>query len=167
VTTRLAHQTQKTAGIPNAMRTATIAAVSGGVVTLSIAGGEISSGVGVLESYVPVVGDVVAVFRQDSSWLVVGSIGTNGIAAKASVNGTVNMSFSAVNNATVAVSYGVSFPVAPMVVTNIDSGAGATARWVSRAINITATGFTMFVFAADSATNTWSNVPVSWSATAR
>lgn len=69
---KLAHQTQKAAGISNGMRTATIAAVSGGVVTLSINGGEFSSGVGVLASYTPVAGDVVAVFRQDSSWLVLG-----------------------------------------------------------------------------------------------
>lgn len=74
MTTRLAHQTQKTAGISNGMRTATITAVVSGNPTLSIAGGLISSGVGVLASYTPVVGDVVAVFRQDSSWLVLGKV---------------------------------------------------------------------------------------------
>jgi len=71
-TTRLAHQTQKTSGIPNGMRTATIAATN--PVTLSITGGTFSAGVGVLASYTPVVGDTVAVFRQDSSWLVLGAI---------------------------------------------------------------------------------------------
>lgn len=74
MSTRLAHQTQKTAGIGNGMRTATIAAVSGGVVTISVAGGQFSDGVGVLASYTPVVGHVVAVFRQDSSWLVLGRV---------------------------------------------------------------------------------------------
>jgi hypothetical protein len=72
VTTKLAHQTQKTAGIPNGMRTATIAAVSGSAITISVAGGQISSGVGVVTSYAPIVGDTVAVFRQDSSWLILG-----------------------------------------------------------------------------------------------
>ena len=75
MSTRLAHQTQKTAGIPNGMRTATVAAVTGGAngtVTLSVSGGEFTSGVGVVTSYAPRVGDVVAVFRQDSSWLVLG-----------------------------------------------------------------------------------------------
>lgn len=72
MTTRLAHQTQKTAGIPNGMRTATITAVSGTSVTISVSGGEFTAGVGVLTSYAPVVGDVVAVFRQDSSWLILG-----------------------------------------------------------------------------------------------
>lgn len=72
MSTRLAHQTQKTAGIPNGMRTATVSAT--GPLTISVAGGLISSGVGVLASYTPVVGDVVAVFRQDSSWLVLGKL---------------------------------------------------------------------------------------------
>lgn len=69
---KLAHQTQKAAGIGNGMRTATVAAVSGTSVTISVAGGQFTSGVGVVTSYAPVVGDTVAVFRQDSSWLVLG-----------------------------------------------------------------------------------------------
>lgn len=72
MTTKLAHQTQKAAGIPNGMRTATIAAVSGSAITISVSGGQFSSGVGVVTSYAPVVGDTVAVFRQDSSWLILG-----------------------------------------------------------------------------------------------
>lgn len=79
---RLAAQTQKAAGIPNGMRTATIAAVSSTGVTLSVSGGLITAGVGVLGSYSPVVGDTVAVFRQDSSWLILGQstpVGAGGI----------------------------------------------------------------------------------------
>lgn len=72
MTAKLAHQTQKSAGIPNGMRTAIVKAVSGTAVTISVSGGTFSSGVGVLTSYAPVVGDVVAVFRQDSSWLILG-----------------------------------------------------------------------------------------------
>lgn len=78
MTTKLAQQTQKTAGIPNGMRTATIAAVSSTGVTLSVAGGTITNGVGVLGSYSPVVGDTVAVFRQDSSWLILGQTSPTG-----------------------------------------------------------------------------------------
>jgi hypothetical protein len=74
VSTKLAHQTQKTAGIPNGLRTATVTAVNGSAVTISVAGGSFTSGVGVLASYAPSVGDVVAVFRQDSAWLVLGSV---------------------------------------------------------------------------------------------
>jgi hypothetical protein len=72
VTTKLAHQTQKAAGIPNGMRTATVTAVSGSAVTISVSGGQFTAGVGVVTSYAPIVGDVVAVFRQDSSWLILG-----------------------------------------------------------------------------------------------
>jgi len=72
MTTKLAHQTQKVAGIPNGMRTATITAVSSSSITITISGGEFTAGVGVITSYAPIVGDVVAVFRQDSSWLILG-----------------------------------------------------------------------------------------------
>lgn len=74
MTTKLAHQTQKTAGIGNGMRTATVAAVSGSDLTISVAGGQFTEGVGVVTSYTPIVGDTVAVFRQDSSWLVLGPV---------------------------------------------------------------------------------------------
>jgi hypothetical protein len=72
VSTKLPHQVQKSAGIPNGMRTATVTAVGGGAVTISVSGGSFSSGVGVVTSYAPRVGDTVAVFRQDSSWLILG-----------------------------------------------------------------------------------------------
>lgn len=74
MSTKLPHQVQKSAGIPNGMRTATIAAVSGSAVTITLAGGSFTSGVGVVTSYEPIVGDTVAVFRQDSSWLILGPI---------------------------------------------------------------------------------------------
>lgn len=73
---RLAAQTQKTAGIPNGMRTATITAVAATGITISVSGGTFTAGVGVVTSYVPIVGDVVAVFRQDSSWLILGRTST-------------------------------------------------------------------------------------------
>ena len=72
MTTKLPHQVQKTSGIPNGMRTATITAVSGTSITINVSGGNFTAGVGVVTSYGPVVGDVVAVFRQDSSWLILG-----------------------------------------------------------------------------------------------
>lgn len=72
MSTKLAHQTQKTAGIPNGMRTATITAVSSSAITINVSGGTFTAGVGVVTSYAPIVGDTVAVFRQDSSWLILG-----------------------------------------------------------------------------------------------
>lgn len=72
---RVAQAIQKAAGLPNGMRTATVTAVSGRSVTLSVAGSPINQGIGLLKSYTPAVGDTVAVFKQDSSWLVLGAIG--------------------------------------------------------------------------------------------
>jgi len=164
--TRGAAQIQKTAGIPNGMRTATIAAVNGGVVTISINGGQFTSGVGVLESYTPVVGDTVAVFRQDSSWLVLGSIAASLIATRGQLTGTVLVSFTGTTNST-ATTFGGTFPTAPVVTTNIDVATNATLRWSTRAISVSTTGFTVYSFACDNVSNTWSNVAVSWVATAR
>lgn len=118
MTTKLAHQTQKTAGIPNGMRTATVTAVSGGVVTISVAGGSFSSGVGVLGSYAPHVGDTVAVFRQDSSWLILGSAAvvgatrrvgtTSGITDAAATSGTTEL---VINTVTVDVVQGQTYRI--------------------------------------------------------
>jgi hypothetical protein len=72
MTTKLAHGVQKAAGVGNGMRTATITAVSSSGITISVAGGQITAGVGVVTSYAPIVGDNVAVFRQDSSWMILG-----------------------------------------------------------------------------------------------
>ena len=89
----------------------------------------------------------------------------NGSPYLAGQAGSVNMSFTALGSSTVAVTFPVAFAVGvtPIVTTNINSGTGATAQWHSRAINITNTGFTMFVFVA-SGTSTWANIPVQWNA---
>lgn len=169
MTTKLAHQTQRAVGIGNGMRTATIAAVSGNVVTLSVNGGLFSSGVGVLDSYTPQVGDTVAVFRQDSSWLVMGAISppASGLSPRNIQTGTTLVSFaSAASNAPgLAVLFPVPFPVAPVVHTNIDSG--AIGKWTTHAINTTTVGFSIFAISTDGVVLAWSNVPVSWTATAR
>lgn len=166
MTTRLAHQTQKAAGISNGLRTATVSSLV--PLTLSMNGGNFSSGVGVVGSYTPKVGDTVAVFRQDSAWLILGATnGDSGLWPRNQVTGQTLVSLTAVASFTMSVPYGASFPIAPAVVTNIDSGSGTTARWVSRAINAGPSSFTLFVFSADAVVGTWSNIPVSWVATAR
>jgi hypothetical protein len=71
VTTKLAHQTQKTAGIPNGLRAATVSAVGPNGITLSISGADVGP-FACLDTMLPVVGDVVSVFRQDSSWVILG-----------------------------------------------------------------------------------------------
>lgn len=158
---KLAHQTQKVAGIGNGMRTATIAAVSGSTVTLSVAGGQFSQGVGVLGSYAPVVGDTVAVFRQDSSWLILGAIGFPG-----KVTGSTTVSPAAVASVAVAVSFGATFAVAPVVTTNVAAGAGAARTWISQAISVTTTGFLLRVSDGGGTAGTWTGA-IDWVATAR
>lgn len=165
MSTKLAQQTQKTAGIGNGMRTATIAAVS--PLTLSVNGGQFSSGVGVLSTYVPVVGDVVAVFRQDSSWLVLGAIGASlGPQPRGSLTGTELVSFTAASSFLQPVSFSLVFPAAPVVTTDINSQLGVTNPWITEATVVTPTGFTIWCRSGGVAA-TWSNVPVDWVATAR
>lgn len=76
--------------------------------------------------------------------------------------GTVLVSFTTLNSSTAAVSFGFTFPAIPTIVTNLDSGAGSTARWETRAISATTTGFTMFVYQSQANTGTWVDIPVSW-----
>lgn len=164
---KLAHQTQKTAGIGNGMRTATIAAVNGNAVTLSISGGLITSGVGVLDSYTPAVGDVVAVFRQDSSWLVMGAITppASGMGPRNIQTGSLTVAISAAISSVTPVTFPVPFPVAPVVMTNFESA--TIFRTATRPINITNVGFQVYTFTTEAINQTFSGQPVSWTATAR
>jgi hypothetical protein len=56
--------------------------------------------------------------------------------------------------------------VIPFVTCNINSGSGTTARWVSRAISVSNTGFSIFSFRTDAADAAvaWAAIPVAWSA---
>lgn len=76
--------------------------------------------------------------------------------------GTIAITFASAVSATAVVNFGFTFPATPTVVTNIDSGAGATARWESRAISITTTGFTMFVYQSQAIAVAWTDIPVSY-----
>ena len=81
--------------------------------------------------------------------------------------GTVLFTFVAQGSFTIVVNFGFTFPTAPTVMTNLDTGSGVAARWISRAISITTTGFTAFVHSADATTDTWTDIPMSWVATYR
>lgn len=76
--------------------------------------------------------------------------------------GTVSVTFAALSATTVVVNFGFTFPTAPTVVTNIDSGSGSTARWETRAITITTTGFTLFAYQSQAVAGSWTDIPVSW-----
>lgn len=80
--------------------------------------------------------------------------------------GTELVNFSNQEAFTQAVVFDQPFDSAPRVFPNIDTGAGVAARWQSRAINITATGFTLFVFSSEpNDPSSWGDVAVSWLAT--
>lgn len=76
--------------------------------------------------------------------------------------GAVGITFAAATSFSANVNFGFTFPGIPKVVTNIDTGAGATARWESRAITVTTTGFTMFVYQSQATAGSWTDVPVNW-----
>jgi hypothetical protein len=79
----------------------------------------------------------------------------------------VLVSFTSQTSWTQTVNFPEAYPAVPTGVhTEILSGAGPTARWDTRAIGITATGFTLFCYITDLANSavTWSNVPVYWEA---
>ncbi|MFD5266760.1 hypothetical protein [Streptomyces sp. NPDC058335] len=82
--------------------------------------------------------------------------------------GIVLVSFTSLTSFTQTVTFPEAFPAVPTGVdTEIQSGAGPTARWDTRAITVTSTGFTLFCYVTDaaSAAATWASVPVFWRAT--
>lgn len=90
-----------------------------------------------------------------------------GIQYRAVQSGTVSVSFTSQLNHTVAVAFPIAFPSVPMVSTNINSAAGETGQWYSRAFGISTTGFTLQLNRTDLdvGAQTWSSIPVQWSAT--
>lgn len=94
----------------------------------------------------------------------------DGVTSKRIVQvGTESVSFTTLSSFTQAVTFPVPYDtgVVPIVTTNISTGSGSTTRWASRAITVTNTGFTLFVFKTDAADAavTWASVPVQWMAT--
>ncbi|MGW3330623.1 hypothetical protein ACWDF9_08785 [Streptomyces rubiginosohelvolus] len=79
---------------------------------------------------------------------------------------TVLVSFTSQTSYTQAVTFPEPFPTAPIMNAEIASGSGTTGRFEARTINVSATGFTLFVLLTDTAegADTWSNVPVHWTA---
>lgn len=100
--------------------------------------------------------NTVAVLKTDNDfWILEHKVAR-------SESGNVSFTFTSQTSQTFVVTFGTPFPSAPnMVDTDINSGSGSTAGWNSRAFNITATGFTLFVFGSVS---TWTNVQVLWMA---
>jgi hypothetical protein len=81
--------------------------------------------------------------------------------------GSVSLTFASAVSFTQVVNFGFTFPGVPQVYGNINSGVGATARWVARPINVTTTDFTMFVFSGNAVAAAWTDIPVNWMAVYR
>lgn len=146
--TGLAEAIQGAVGQPSSVRIGIVESIRPPVVT---AQGVPFEDVGFIGSYLPVVGDTVALLGQCSdtgsdpaSWLVIGSVNANPITELQA--GQISMTVAAAASATQVVTFPQPFAVAPAIATNITSGAAATANWGSRAITVSATGFTMFIF---------------------
>lgn len=105
---------------------------------------------------------VAVIYVPPTGYYIVGYVSNPGHGFRQTENRINSVSFTALSSTTVNVVFTHSFSTAPVIMTNINSGAGATAQWHSRAINITATGFQLFLFGPGA--STWSNVAVQWTA---
>lgn len=96
-------------------------------------------------------------------------LGTDGglfVHVPPSLQNVETISFTNVTSFTRNITFTTPFTTVPHVSVNINSGAGPTARWGARAITVSTTGFTLFLFSgALGETGTWASVPVSWKAT--
>lgn len=106
-------------------------------------------------------GLVASSFVSSPSYLVPGTAGL-----RPAQRGTEIISFTSQTSFTVSVVFPVAFSAMPVVTTNINSGDGSTARWGSRAISVSPTGFTLFLFRGDGTdpAATWSGISVQWMA---
>lgn len=76
---------------------------------------------------------------------------------------TVNVSFSIRSNYSMTVNFPAnSFTTVPQVTTNIASGSGDTLGWISRATQVSATGFTLYLYSTSGTPRAWSSIPVMW-----
>lgn len=83
-------------------------------------------------------------------------------------NGQFLISFAPIATVTVTVLFADTFSAVPQVECNIDSIAGVTSLWHARAVTITTSQFTYFLFQGQGvAGGTWTNIPVSWTAQER
>lgn len=79
--------------------------------------------------------------------------------------GSVSVSFTTQTSFDVVVNFGFTFAAPPRVTAQIASNVAATQGWQARALSVTTTAFTLRVWAqSGGAAQTWSGVPVTWTA---
>lgn len=114
-----------------------------------------------LASYLPIVGDTVAMIRQDATWLILGRTTRQDTGGWPQYQaGTVDMTAVATNVVTTPVVFATAFRSVPAVATNINSGSGSVVGWISRATSVSVTGFTLYIAGG---VNSFT-VPVQWQA---
>lgn len=94
------------------------------------------------------IGDVVALLRQDQTWLVLGRV--SGSTFPQYQAGYVPVTVTAATSATGPLVFARPFAAPPAVTIGLSSAPGSTSGWGIRAINITTTGFTWFIFGTSS-----------------
>lgn len=106
---------------------------------------------GSLASYNPRSGDVVTLLRQEGTWLILGLNTSPTSGAYPSFQaGYVAVSVTAATSNTGTKTFEIPFRNPPAVTIGLSSAPGATSQWHVRAINITETGFTWFIFGPSS-----------------
>lgn len=163
----LVNQVASIAGQPATVRIGRIASINPVTVTVQ---DTVFSNVGYIQGWTFHEGETVALLGQSNasgsdpaSWLVLPASGATPLGYQAGVE---EISFTNLMSFTQVVVFPQAFPTGmkPNVHLNIDSGAGATSQWHPRAISITNTQFTIFVFSGAGVNSTWSNIPVAWTA---
>lgn len=81
--------------------------------------------------------------------------------------GQISMTFVSVTSSTASVNFGFTFPGVPRVATNLNNTGTGTSLWATRGVDITTTGFTMYVFRTNNVAGSWTDIPVEWIATYR
>lgn len=77
--------------------------------------------------------------------------------------GSVSLSWTNANQASLAVTFPFAFSSTPVVFTNIASGTGAVSRWSARAYSIGPNGFTVLLYAPDPGIlSSGASIPVQW-----
>lgn len=77
-----------------------------------------------------------------------------------------SVTFTTRNSFNLAITFTANlFTSAPNVHTNIATGSGVAAGWISRATSVTASGFNLYLAKVTAGENAWSNIPVQWTAT--
>lgn len=98
--------------------------------------------------------------------LVLGSDGGLYVRGREIEQAVTLVSFTNQSSHTRTITFSTPFSAPPVVSIGIASGAGPTARWDVRAINVTTAGFTLFTYYGDLplTTATWASIPVQWRA---